>query len=205
MKNVKNPTTGKTDPQVLQVTDNLITGATGKPELANAPVSLGDITTQREEAATATTEEAQARDAWLTKRATREATYRTLRTSVKRFALHANSVYAGEKVALQALGLTVIENAGVVGVLPAPTNLRSRPGKLNQSIDLLWNSVRGRQSHELQCAESAAGPWNEVYRGKKTRASCTALVSGKEYFFRLRAWGTAGPGTWSDITSTRAS
>jgi hypothetical protein len=54
-------------------------------------------------------------------------------------------------------------------------------------------------------AESADGPWTEVYRGKKSRACSSNLVAGKLYFFRVRAYGAFGAGTWSDITSARAS
>jgi hypothetical protein len=56
-----------------------------------------------------------------------------------------------------------------------------------------------------KCAESAVGPWTEVYKGKAGRTSCTGLTSGAEYFFRVRAWNAAGPGMWSDITKKRAS
>jgi hypothetical protein len=205
MKRVKDPTKGKKNPEVLPVTDSLITGATGKAELANSPVTLVELGDQREAAAEALTAENEARDAWLTARETTRGVFSTLRTSVNRFAMHANAVYMSDTVKLQALGLALFDSPTPTGVLPAPTNLRSRPGKLNECIDLLWNPVRGRESHELQIAESADGPWSEVYRGKKTRACAPDLIAGKLYFFRLRAHGAAGPGAWSDITSARAS
>src|SRR5690349_13187558 len=97
MKNVKNPTIGKSDPVVLQITDTLIAGATGKTELANAPVTLVELGDQRDAAADALTAEAQARENWLAKRVARIEAFGILRTSVKRYALHANSVYMADK------------------------------------------------------------------------------------------------------------
>ena len=205
MKNIKIPGNGKTDPEVVQIAESIVAGATGKTELANSPVTLVELGDQRDELNDAITAETLAREAYYTAREERFAASRTLRVSVKRYALFANIVYVGEPMSLQTLGLSVIEGAPFVGVLPAPANLRSRPGKLNQSIDLFWGSVRGRESHQLECAENVDGPWTEVYRGRKSRASCNNLVAGKQYFFRVRAHGVAGPGTWSDITSARAS
>jgi hypothetical protein len=206
MKNVKIPVTGKPDNAVAEIADNIITGATGKTELANSPVTLVELGDQRDDVNTAFAEELAARSALFTKRANRRNKAKLLRTSVKRYALYANTVYMGDAMSLAALGLSVVEPAGPVGVLPAPQNLRSFPGQLNQTIDLDWESVRGRESHELQCAESASGPWNEIYRGRKASATCPGLVAGREYFFRVRAYGAGGKaGAWSDITSARAS
>jgi hypothetical protein len=89
--------------------------------------------------------------------------------------------------------------------LPAPTNLRSKPGLLDGSIDLNWPFVPGRDFYTAECGQSAAGPWTEVYKGKAGKTSCTDLTSGAEYFFRVRAWNASGPGAWSDITKRRAS
>ncbi len=205
MKRVKDPTKGKKNPDVLPLTDSLITGATGKAELASSPVTLVLLGDHREAASDALTAESEAKDAWLTARGATRNAFKTLRTSVNRFAMHANIVYMSDDVKLQALGLALVDSPTPAGILPAPTNLRSRPGKLNNCIDLLWKPVRGRESHELQRAESPDGPWTEIYRGKKTRACCPDLVAGKLYYFRLRAHGAAGAGVWSDITSARAS
>jgi hypothetical protein len=94
---------------------------------------------------------------------------------------------------------------GTLGVLPAPIHFRSRPGKLDGTIDVRWRDVRGRSLFVLECAEAADGPWTKVFEGPRTKFTCSGLVSGKEHFFRVRAIGTAGPGTWSDITKRTAS
>ena len=65
--------------------------------------------------------------------------------------------------------------------------------------------MKGRDFYTSEVAEHSEGPWTEFYKGKAGNTTCEDLVSGKEYYFRVRAWGAAGPGTWSDITKTRAS
>ena len=204
MKKVKTGMNGKADPAILPIANSIIAGATGKVELANSPVTLVTLGDQRDDADTAYTAEVQAKEAWLMKRTERRTAFKELRTSVNRFALHANAVYVGDKASLQALGLDVVEIAGLVGVLPGPANLRAIRGVLEGSIVVRWRKVRGTDNYVLECAETATGPWTESYRGSGVTATCAGLVPGKEYFFRVQAWGTAGGGAWSDITKMRA-
>lgn len=128
-----------------------------------------------------------------------------MRTDIKRFAEFANVVYSGNKLQLQAIGLDVVELGAPVGVLPAPGNLRTVGGMLDGTVGLRWSYTRGRDFYEAECAEAAAGPWTSFYRGKLTSGTCSGLEPGKEYFFRVRAHGPAGPGAWSDISAKRAS
>lgn len=195
----------KNDNTVALLANSMSVGAAGKPELANPPVPAVDLGTMGTELTTRITDETLAKEAWIMKRSLRRAKSAETRMAVRRYAGFAHVQFAGDPVKLGELGLGVMDSPALLGTLPAPANLRSRPGQLDQSVDLLWNAVRGREGHELECAESANGPWQQVYRGRKTRATCGNLVSGKEYFFRVRAWGASGPGTWSDITHTRAS
>ena len=205
MKRLKVGLNKKNDAGIVQLVDTIVTGATGKPELATPPVTLVALTAHGEDLTDAMSEEAQAKAAWIEKRSARRDKSKAARLDIRLFAQYAHTQFKGDKTKLNALGLDVVEFPGPLGVLPAPTNLRSPPGKMNDCIDLLWNAVRGRESHELQKAESANGPWTEVYRGKKTGACCQDLEPGKQYFFRVRAYGMSGPGAWSDITSARAS
>jgi hypothetical protein len=97
-----------------------------------------------------------------------------------------------------------VEGGPGIGVLPGPANLRSQRGPLEGSVSVRWGAVRGRQVYKLECAESVDGPWTLIYEGGKTQKLVGGLVSGKEYFFRVRGVGAAGPGALSDITKSRA-
>ena len=205
MKSVKVGLKGKSDPQIVPVLNGVVAGATGKVELNMSPVPLATLTTVASDGSALLDEELQAKEAWLTTRTARRNKFKEARVLAQRYAIFANSVYAGDKLSLQAIGLDVVETGGPVGVLAAPANLRSTPGLLDNSIDLRWNFVTGRDWYTAECSEGANGPWAQIYQGKIARTSCGSLVSGKEYFFRVRAHGAAGPGAWSDITKRRAS
>jgi hypothetical protein len=194
----------KRDPVVLQLVGSIIAGATGNAALENPPISLAELGTLKTTATTAFTEEVQAKEAWLMKRTARIDAMAELRPAVKQYATFAYAAFAGDKMQLQGLGLDVVEITGLLGVLPAPTNIRSDLGPLDGTIVVRFNAVRGRKLYKLECAESADGPWTLSYEGTRASATCSGLVSGKEYFFRVRAVGTAGPGAWSDITKSRA-
>jgi hypothetical protein len=202
---VKTQTYQLTDPAVIQLTDNIIAGATGKTELANSPVTLAQLQTQRDNGATSLSDEAQAADALTLATTTREDNMALLRASVNRFAGHADSVYAGDKAQLQAIGLDVRALPAPVGMVTAPANLRSTPGVLEGTISLRWSAVRGRKMYHAECAPTGTGPWTPIYSGTTPATVCGALTPGAEYFFRVRAHGSAGMGPWSDVTKRRAS
>ncbi len=202
---VKTKTYELTDTAVLQLTDNIIAGATGKTELANSPVTLAQLQTQRDNGATALSDEAQAKDALTLASTTREDEMAILRQSVNRFASHADSVYSGNKAQLQAIGLDVRTLPSPVGMVAAPANLRSTPGALEGTINLRWSAVRGRKMYHAECGTTGNGPWTPIYSGTTPATVCGALTPGAEYFFRVRAQGVAGLGPWSDVTKRRAS
>jgi hypothetical protein len=204
MKPLKIPINNKSDALILPLADSMVAGAAGKTELEDGPVSLAELTTMRNEASAALTTEIQAKEAWHTKRTNRRDLFKVLRIGMRRYAIHAHNVYAGDKMQLQALGLDIVEITGTIGVPNAPQNLRSRPGLLAGTVELRWRTVRGRDFYVLECAENAAGPWEEVYTGNDAFAVCEDLEGGKEYFFRVLAEGSVGPGPWSDITKSRA-
>ena len=205
-KNMKNLKIGlgRDDTAVLQLAESIIAGGTGNAALDDAPIALAELGTLKTTAATAITGEVQSKEAWLMNRTAREDAMGELRLGIKQYATFAHSAFAGDKVQLQGLGLDVVEFPGLLGVLPAPANLRSSTGLLDGTIVVRFNSVRGRRIYKMECAEDAAGPWTLSYEGTRVTATCSGLVSGKEYFFRVRAFGAAGPGEWSDITKARA-
>jgi hypothetical protein len=204
MKKVKTGITGKSDPAIVPLVNNMVTGATGKTEFDDCPITpaaLGALVTAGTAALQA---EVTARETLALKVTQRRNKFAEIREGVAQFADFARSYYKGDKASLQAVGLDVVEPLGLAGVLPAPASIRSRQGMLEGTIDVSWPFVVGRDFYTVECAPSASGPWTETYRGKAGRTTCTGLTSGAEYFFRVRAWNANGPGAWSDITKKRA-
>jgi hypothetical protein len=189
-----------------QLGNNIIAGATGKTELANCPVTLVQLQTLVDNSAATMNAEELAANALLLARIAREEQLDALRLGINHFAQHADSVYAGDEMKLQAIGLAVRSPAVALGLPPQPLNLRSKGGLLEGTIDLEWEPVlRGRPQYFAECAESANGPWTQIYTGRAAKTTCTGLTPGAEYFFRVRAQRRAGLGPWSDITKKRAS
>ena len=92
-----------------------------------------------------------------------------------------------------------------VGQLPQPQNLHATGGDLDGSVDLGWDAIkRGVQTYIAERATAADGPYTQCYIGKASSCTDTGLVSGTEYWYRVKALGAAGPSAWSDRASKRA-
>jgi hypothetical protein len=202
---VKTQTGSLLDPEVIQLGNNIIAGATGKPEVSSGAVTPVMLQTMVTAAIDAFNDEGAAEDALNTAYTARVMAMTELRNGINRFAIHADSVYNGDKLSLQAVGLNVRKAPAPIGPLPAPLNLRSAPGALSGTIRLDWDPVlSGRPQYFLEYAQSLSGPWTMVYTGRAARALSVELTPGAEYFFRVRAHGKAGYSPWSDITMNRA-
>jgi hypothetical protein len=92
-----------------------------------------------------------------------------------------------------------------VGQLPQPQNLHVTGGDLDGTNDVAWDPIkRGVQTYVAERATTADGPYTQCYIGKASSCTDTGLVSGTEYWYRVRALGAAGPSPWSDRASKRA-
>jgi hypothetical protein len=194
------------DAAVIQLGNNIIAGATGKTELADSPLTLAELQTLVTAGSTARNQESLANDAAALKLTARVEAMAELRAGINRYAEHADTVYDGDKLSLQAIGLDVRDPSVPLGPLPAPANLRSRSGAMEGTVELEWDAITyGRPQYFVECAQSASGPWTQVSSIRVARTVCGALTPGAEYFFRVRAQGAAGDSPWSDITKRRAS
>jgi hypothetical protein len=206
MPKVKSGAAAMNDPDVLQLVDNIIAGATGKVELAGSPMTLVQLGTLSTAGAAALNAESIAVSGLATQRTLRADKFVEIREAVDKFAKFAGIVYNHNKASLQAISLDVANTPVPTGPLPAPGNLQSFTGDLEGTIHLQWEPVPRRDVYITECAPAATGPWTQVYSGKRARTTCGALTPGAEYYFRVRAQGgTTGVGPWSDITRKRAS
>lgn len=194
------------DPAVIQLGDNIIAGATGKTELADSPLTLAELQTLVTGGSTALNQESLANAAAAVKLTARLEAMAALRAGINRYAEYADTVYDGDKLSLQALGLGVRNPYAPVGPLPTPTGLQSRTGAMEGTVELEWEPITyGRPQYFVQCAQSANGPWTEMSSMRVAKTVVGALTPGAEYFFRVRVQGAAGNSPWSDITKRRAS
>lgn len=108
-----------------------------------------------------------------------------------------------EKINLVAY---VRKNASPVGLLPAPSNVRSVFGEHDGEIIFRWLGVKGRKLYTMQLNDTPGDDtkWENLdFTGKQTYTA-KGLISGKEYAFRIATISTAGISGWSDETTHKA-
>jgi hypothetical protein len=108
--------------------------------------------------------------------------------------------------ALASTGFPLRTGGGPIGSLPAPGDLRAAPTANPGEIELRCNAVKGAGSYEWQCKlhDNVTTPWSDIKTVTTSRILVPSLTPGALYAFRVRAIGSAGPGTWSDEAVQRA-
>ena len=82
----------------------------------------------------------------------------------------------------------------------APQNVRLKQTGVTGVVQVLCDAVKGASAYEMQYTlDPNAGPWIDGETFASTRGiGISGLTRGKDYWVRLRAIGTNGPGPWSD-------
>lgn len=88
----------------------------------------------------------------------------------------------------------------LLGKPAAPQNLAAKIGTYDGTVNLTWEKVYGRLVFVVQFNTDAAGESGWITAGMPTACKFTVkgLESGKKYWFRVAAIGTAGQSPWSD-------
>lgn len=102
------------------------------------------------------------------------------------------------------LGLDLRAENSPIGPLPAPAGMSVTGGDHPGTLEGACYPVPGRDIYEGEIAPHPDGPYTRVYVGKVSSFIAPDLVSGTEYWLRMRAHGTAGFGPWSNRVSGRA-
>jgi hypothetical protein len=113
---------------------------------------------------------------------------------------HVESVSKGDEAKIRSTGMDVRGDAQPAGDLPAPGNFAVTAGDHDGTLDDTWDRVVGAKSYIIQISPDPITPASFVYCGTSTKSSYTAtgLESGKKYWQRVAAVGTAGQSPWSD-------
>lgn len=104
----------------------------------------------------------------------------------------------GDKVIIESAGMPSSDQGGPVGQLPAPTDFSATAGDMAGEIDLHWDGVKGAKSYTIQLSVDTASLWVPAGTSTKSKFAAQGLVSGRQYWFKVAALGTAGQGAWSD-------
>ena len=115
------------------------------------------------------------------------------------------AVTPNDTAALASTGFPLRASQSPVGQLPAPGDVKAVASKNEGEIDVRCVTVTGASTYEWQLrVHDGSAAWGPLETGTKTRVKATGLTPGVVFAFRVRAIGSAGPGTWSDEATERA-
>ena len=186
---------------------NHITAMTGNahyPDATRVPTDAQVQTAQDDLATAQATVDSKEND-WkmaIQERDQKEAVWDTIITAR---ASNCEAVTPNDTAALQSTSFPLRSAAAPVGHLPAPGDLRATPTNDEGVIELRCKRVKGAMSYEWQCrVDEGSPPWEAIKTSTSTKILVPDLTPGTVYSFRVRAIGSAGPGTWSDDAVERA-
>jgi hypothetical protein len=123
----------------------------------------------------------------------------TFGASIAQLASYVDNIANGDAVTIERAGFAVRATPTPVGPLPAPTDLQAAPGEHKGHAALRWGAIYGAKSYLIKRAEDAPElKWGFIASSTKRSADVNSMISGKTYWHRVAALGTAGQGPWSD-------
>ncbi len=116
------------------------------------------------------------------------------------------AVTPNDLAALQSTGFPLRSSGAPIGDLPAPGDLTATASDNEGTIKLRCRAVGGASSYEWECKvhNDLNAPWSAIKTSTTAKITVENLTPGTLYAFRVRAVGSAGPGTWSDEATERA-
>lgn len=118
---------------------------------------------------------------------------------ITQMALYVESASGGDKAKIESAGFSVRNPSAPIGELPAPVDVQVAPSEHSGTADVSWKGVRGARAYTIERAEEAPVlDWTVIGNSTKREASLNSMVSGKKYWFRVAAIGTAGQSAYSD-------
>ena len=117
-------------------------------------------------------------------------------------ALSAEGITHGDPAGLSTTGFNLV-TTGTPGPSPAMTqvvNFSLTAGDFEQQLDGHCDPVSGARGYNVQTTLDMTGTpvWVNQPDTPNTQFSLKGLTSGQRMWVRMRAYGTQGPGPWSD-------
>ena len=149
---------------------------------------------------------AEAKDGGSAKTAAKNAAREVLMEKLRNLALYVQLACGGDLAVLLASGFEAMKVPTPAGVLPAPEQVTLTQGTLSGSLDLRGCPVPNAGAYEGQMTTTIDNPGccRSVDQTPAAQVTLEQLTPGTNYWGRLRAIGSAGPGVRSEPVSAIA-
>jgi hypothetical protein len=104
----------------------------------------------------------------------------------------------GSEEKIRSAGFDVRAQAGPIGDLERPLNLRSTTSAHSGEVQLDWKPVHGAKSYVAEKSVDGSNDWQLCGHSTRSRMMVTDLPSTTTQWFRIAGIGAAGQGPWSD-------
>jgi hypothetical protein len=188
-------------PERLTLAQTVSTAITGNAALAGLNPTAAQFEALR--AASAAAEQA-IKDNAVTLaalRVTATAAMDALLAGFENVALSAEGITLGDPAGLSTTGFNLVTaTPGTTPVITQVVNFSLTAGDFDGQVDGHCDPVTGARGYNVQiCYDMTATPvWENQPDTPNTQFSLTGLTSGRRVWARMRAYGTKGPGPWSD-------
>jgi hypothetical protein len=118
---------------------------------------------------------------------------------VAQLASYVDGASGGDAAIIESAGFSTRATPTPIGELPAPVDLQVQPSEFSGSANVKWKSVNGAKSYIVERAlDNVDMQWATIGTSTKKETSLNSMLSGKKYWFRVAAVGSAGQSAWSD-------
>ncbi len=185
---------------MIQFLKNLITAATGNPNVPTPTPSLVTLQALVDDGETKINAVEVADDHGAMLRADRDEHMDKIRLAIAQFVAHAEGATGFDAVKLQSLGLQLRSTGSTPKPCVAPLGLIATVGELEQEMRLRWPNQKQADSWIVQSSPDPITPtsWVQENVVSEAKALLTDLTSGEKRWARVRGVNRLGHGPWSD-------
>ena len=136
----------------------------------------------------------------LMKTTERNAALDALRAALSQMSAYVQAASAGDEGKIQSAGMSIRGTPAPVGVPAQVMNLSVTAGDNEGELDHQWDPGTDVSGYEVQTSPDPITPnsWVNHPSVTRSRTTTTGHTSGQRIWSRVRAFGPAGPGPWSD-------
>lgn len=129
-----------------------------------------------------------------------------LTTLISQMRSYVQTVSKGDEAIIRSSGMDIAKRKTPSKTPHAPQSLLAEYGSRKGEINLKWKRVTGARIYlvEITTDKTQTTSWKLAAQSTKSRITLQQLESGKKYWCRVSAVGTAGQSDWSQAVENYA-